>query len=200
MNIKNKKFTYGLTIFALVLMILLGWVIYDRFIGPAYKADASNENVNKKDLTTELIEQEGGTFEEFEIYAEDAITNVESDERETLYEASLIKPYLEHFSSTDGSQHYTFKVINQSKKAKTFTFKTSQEFDYVIKNSKGQTVSRYSEGKKFAKKTKTKTLKPGQELKYDVVIKNLPPDKYRVQFVFTATETVLLQTAFEINK
>lgn len=197
---KNKKFTYALTGLAVVLMLVLGWVIYDRFIGPAYKANANDENVNKKDLSTELMEPEGGVFEEFERYQADAITNVESDERETLYEASLIKPYLSHVQSTDGSQNYTFKVINQSQKAKEFTFKTTQEFDYVIKNSKGQTVSRYSDGKKFDKKTKTKTLKPGQEFKYNVTIKNLPPDKYRVQFVFTATETVLLQTAFEIKK
>ena len=88
-----------------------------------------------------------------------------------------------------------FNLKNQSESVKKYTFPTSQRFDYIITSSNGQVVTQFSKGRMFNQVIGTVTLKPGEALAYDPVVKALPKGSYLVTFWLTAREEQYKTTA-----
>lgn len=65
------------------------------------------------------------------------------------------------FPGEEGTQ-IRLVLYNNSEGDKKITFRTSQMFDFTIKNKAGQVVYRYSQGKSFLQAFQTLTLKKGE--------------------------------------
>lgn len=88
---------------------------------------------------------------------------------------------------------YSFKyvVTNNSKKEATLTFNTSQEFNYILwrKDAKGTMVYDYSKDKSFKKEFHEKTLKPGDEISYEIKLsQDYEPKTYILEVYMTSNE------------
>lgn len=83
---------------------------------------------------------------------------------------------------------FTFTVKNQTEHVMTYNFNTSQTYDYIIKDAKGNIVKQYSKGRMFAQHTSTVHIKQGEALTYHDSVKNLPLGSYTMTIWLTANE------------
>lgn len=81
-----------------------------------------------------------------------------------------------------------FSIQNQTEHPVTYTFPTSQRFDYTITSKNGDVIKKYSDGRMFAQFVSTVTLKQGESLRFDPVVSDLPMGDYLVTFWLTAKE------------
>jgi hypothetical protein len=82
--------------------------------------------------------------------------------------------------------HYEIK--NQTEHPVTYTFPTSQLFDYTITSKDGDVVRKYSDGLMFSQIVSTITMKQGESLTYNPVVSDLPKGTYLVTIWLTAKE------------
>jgi hypothetical protein len=91
---------------------------------------------------------------------------------------------------------YSFKYIikNKSPKEVTLTFNTSQEINFILwrKDAKGTMAYDYSRDKSFNKESHKKTIKPGEELAYDIKLSHdYEPGIYILEVYMTSNEPEL---------
>lgn len=93
----------------------------------------------------------------------------------------------------------TLRVFNNSSMPVTFDFNCSQRYDFMIYNSRGVEVWRWSTGKAFMDVLGRLTLNPGQSVTYNEECKfvnasgyAMPVDLYTLRGVLTATDRQLM--------
>ncbi|MBY0147766.1 BsuPI-related putative proteinase inhibitor [Neobacillus niacini] len=79
-----------------------------------------------------------------------------------------------------GSGKFRFQITNSTDKDITFHFTSSQRFDYGVKTEDGEQVFLFSSVALFLAELGEETLKPGEELHYDIDLAelNLVKGKY----------------------
>ena len=98
--------------------------------------------------------------------------------------------------------NYIFSLKNLTDKDIELTFSSSQEYEYVIKDSVGNHIYTYSMDKMFAMMIKMKTLSPGEvyEVNVDVdeVLPTLESGTYTLEIWPVALETEGLMAEVEV--
>ena len=83
---------------------------------------------------------------------------------------------------TGSKVEISLNIKNKTKKEKTIHFNTGKRFDFIVKNSQGNKVYQYSDGKMFNQMAGTETIKPGKALSYKEKVPGLKKGKYTVTF------------------
>ncbi|WP_286883867.1 BsuPI-related putative proteinase inhibitor [Aneurinibacillus sp. UBA3580] len=96
----------------------------------------------------------------------------------------------------DGKGSLVFTVKNQTERQQALRFNTSQRYDYIIWNDKGEKVQHYSIDKLFAQEVSWETLKQGEEKTFTAPLKGLKKGNYKVEFWLTTESAKIHETAF----
>jgi hypothetical protein len=88
-----------------------------------------------------------------------------------------------------GNGKFRYKITNQTDKDITFQFTSSQRFDYAVKSENGEQLFLFSSVAQFLAVLGEETLKPGEELHYDIDLAelNLEKGKYILEAWLTPT-------------
>lgn len=88
-----------------------------------------------------------------------------------------------------GNGKFRFQITNPTDKDITFHFTSSQRFDYAVKTEDGEQVFLFSSVALFMAVLGEETLKPGEELHYDIDLTelNLEKGKYILEAWLTPT-------------
>ncbi|QFT90884.1 Intracellular proteinase inhibitor [Bacillus sp. THAF10] len=73
-----------------------------------------------------------------------------------------------------------FVVENTGGKSEMVTFRSGQRYDYILYRD-GVKVEQFSEGKMFIMIYEEIAVSPGQELSFDIPLKDLEPGEYKVK-------------------
>ena len=76
-----------------------------------------------------------------------------------------------------GNGKFRFQITNPTDKDITFHFTSSQRFDYAVKTEDGEQVFLFSSVALFLAVLGEETLKPGEELHYDIDLAELNLEK-----------------------
>ena len=121
-----------------------------------------------------------------------ALTSVSKKVVNTAIEGNL------SIEQRNGEYTFLYTVKNQSEIENTIQFNSSLPYDYSIKNSKGEKVFQYSDGKLFTMKGKLKNMQPDEEINYNGKLTDLAKGKYVIEF-FTTDKNHLARATKEIN-
>jgi len=72
-----------------------------------------------------------------------------------------------------------FVVENNSGSSEKVTFRSGQRYDYILYRD-GVRVEQFSEGKMFTMIYEEIMVGPGQELSFDIPLKNLQPGRHKI--------------------
>lgn len=88
-----------------------------------------------------------------------------------------------------GNGKFRYQISNQTEKDITFHFTSSQRFDYAVKTEDGEQVFLFSSVALFLAELGEETLKPGEELHYEIDLAqlNLEKGKYILEAWLTST-------------
>jgi hypothetical protein len=96
--------------------------------------------------------------------------------------------------------HVTFVVKNSTDTSIPLQFNTTQHFDYVIEDSSGKKVKKYSEGLMFGQIVTRRELAKGEHLDYDTEITGLTPGSYKLTIWLTdATNKPKISQTFNVQ-
>lgn len=101
--------------------------------------------------------------------------------------AGEMKPSLS-IQQLNGGIDFTFSIKNQTEHIVTYSFNTSQTYEYLIKNANGEIVKQYSKGRMFAMHTSSVQVKQGESLTYHDQVEDLPKGSYTMTIWLTANE------------
>ncbi|NIP59516.1 MAG: hypothetical protein GWM92_10830 [Gemmatimonadetes bacterium] len=84
----------------------------------------------------------------------------------------------------------TLRVENESAELIAFEFTSAQRYDFLVMDSEGDELWRWSEGRMFTMALGTETVEPGETLAYTETLgEGLPePGRYRIEGVLTARD------------
>lgn len=97
-----------------------------------------------------------------------------------------IKPVFSYYHNGN-EEHFTYKIMNQTDREVTFKFNSGQRYDYIIRDSKGNKVSQLSEDRIHTMSLGEETVKPGESLEYNAVVKDLDKGNYTIEMWLTAS-------------
>ncbi len=117
-----------------------------------------------------------------------------------IVEGSL-KTILEKVEGT--AYKYTFTIHNDKAEDQTLVFPSSQEYDYSIKNEKGEVLYTFGMDKSFMTVITEKVLKPGESLQFEVDLaeglEKLESGKYTVEIWATLQDSNGLRTKVDVD-
>lgn len=173
-----------LFIFGIVLITACGTSSYDHKTGLETEEKGGEENL-KEPLEKKLNVKKPDLKKEFKSKKLKSVFG--EDEQLELFSTDL------QLTKSDGILQLNFRLDNTSGEPLTFTFGSSQQYDFTIYNEQNKKVYQWSEGKAFLTVIQEVTLDPGDSLTYnptwdftDKTGTRLPDGKYRVEFVVTA--------------
>ena len=118
--------------------------------------------------------------------------NTTSEERNMNYGISMSTDKMSY--SVGEPIKMTLKVFNYTKEKFAFYFNTSQRYDFIIKNEKGNKIWRWSEGRMFAQMLGEEILGPTntEVICTEEYEGKLSPGYYKITGVFVAREKPML--------
>ncbi len=118
----------------------------------------------------------------------------------TYYHVTVNPPLMR--PSTLGTVQATFTIANGTADNIPLTFNSGQRYDFVVRNSSGRIVCRWSDGRMFTQNVTTTQLEAGKKFEYKetIVLKDtagtpLTPGKYTIEAVQTTTPEALRMKA-----
>jgi hypothetical protein len=99
--------------------------------------------------------------------------------------AGDLEPSLAYETDTFGNQQFTFTVKNQTEHEQVLTFTSGQQYDYVLKDSKGNTIKHLAAVSSYIQAIQEVNLKQGEVLTFEETIQDLEPGDYTIEFVLT---------------
>jgi hypothetical protein len=104
----------------------------------------------------------------------------------------------------DGTAYkYTFTIQNDKTEDQTLVFPSSQEYDYSIKNEKGEVLYTFGMDKSFMQVITEKVVKPGESLEFEVDLteglKYVDSGKYTVEVWATLQDSNGLKANVEVE-
>lgn len=88
---------------------------------------------------------------------------------------------------------FLYRLQNQTEQVQTILFPSSQKYDYVLSNDKGDALKTYSANKSFVKEKENVELKQAEVLEYTIMIEDLEPGNYTLE-MWLASEKQYKQT------
>ncbi|MFD2216335.1 BsuPI-related putative proteinase inhibitor [Metabacillus endolithicus] len=99
---------------------------------------------------------------------------------------------------------FIITLMNNTNEMKKIEFPTSQKYEIVIKNKKGEEVYRYSKGKMFTQAIETALIKSGESMEWEEIweYSTLSPGVYTAEITILAPDTVKLkkEESFQISE
>ena len=113
-------------------------------------------------------------------------TEKEKEETPPSTEAQEIK-WTATLEQAEDRNGFVYTVINQTKEAVTYTFKSGMQIDYTLYKD-GQKQYTQSEVASFTQSLTEVTLTPNEEKTYEIVLEDLTSGNYQLDVWFTAKE------------
>ncbi|WP_226659544.1 BsuPI-related putative proteinase inhibitor [Guptibacillus hwajinpoensis] len=124
-------------------------------------------------------------------------TNNKSSEEVSGGSSGIVAGSLEPTLTLQDIQHDTatflYRLQNQTEQVQTIHFPSSQKYDYVLSDDKGEALKTYSANKSFVKEKENVELKQAEVLEYTIMIEDLAPGNYTLE-MWLATDEQYKQT------
>jgi len=114
------------------------------------------------------------------------------------------EPGVVYIITPTGRLKATLTVANASTKAHTLEFRSGQQYDFVIRDTKGKELKRWSAGRAFTDALQEKVVAPGETLNFTdglslgEVGKPLPEGDYILEGILTCHPPTSATTKFKI--
>lgn len=120
--------------------------------------------------------------------------NQENKEKETMLPKELLvndeaKASLKVINKVPGETIIRYEIKNMTTKLITYSFKSGQKYEYIITDSKGRKIVKYSEQHMFTQAFTQQVIKPKKTWVQDLLIRNLKPGKYNLTVWLTEKDT-----------
>ncbi|MFC0189681.1 BsuPI-related putative proteinase inhibitor [Fictibacillus aquaticus] len=102
--------------------------------------------------------------------------------------AGAIEPSLSVLEEKPGQVLLRYELKNQTEQVKELHFTSGKRYDYTITDKEGNVVYEFSKEHMFMQVLNKVTIKQGDSYVQDIMIKNLPPGKYKVEVWLTAKD------------
>ncbi|MFC7370181.1 BsuPI-related putative proteinase inhibitor [Fictibacillus iocasae] len=100
--------------------------------------------------------------------------------------AGAIEPSLSILEDKPGQVLLRYELKNQTEEVKVFQFTSGKRYDYTVTDKSGNVVYEFSKEHMFMQVLNEATVKQGDSYVQDILIKDLPPGKYKVEVWLTA--------------
>jgi hypothetical protein len=100
--------------------------------------------------------------------------------------AGAIEPSLSVLEEKSGQVLLRYELKNQTEQVKVLQFTSGKRYDYTITDNNGNVVYEFSKEHMFMQILNNVTIKQGDSYVQDIMIKDLPPGKYKVEVWLTA--------------
>ena len=99
----------------------------------------------------------------------------------------LVESSLDYIENAGGVQ-FNFKIKNNIDHPLTLHFKTTQRYDYILRDENSKIIKQLSKEQTYFKLPGQEFFKPNGEIQYKETIKDLPKGSYSITFIFMAKE------------
>lgn len=113
--------------------------------------------------------------------------------------AGSLEPTLTLKAIKNNTATVLYRLQNQTEQVQTIQFPSSQKYDYVLSNDKGETLKSYSANKSFAKEKENVELKQAEVLEYTIMIEDLSPGDYTLEMWLATDEQYKQSINFSVE-